>query len=93
MPASFGIFYTRYCVRTEIVDGERKQVFDIPDDRFFELLAIVVGDDLAEMLSKSQMGFEFILDQIMRPVMQIWGLEVSGDTASVSGKNEPTPAS
>lgn len=70
-PANFATFYLRHCL-TKVEGG---WTFAIPEDRFLEFLELMFGDEIAKVITESNVEVEFIIKTIVPRVLVAWGLE------------------
>ncbi|TPE66378.1 hypothetical protein [Halalkalibacterium halodurans] len=86
MPFRFATFYFRHCVRK--VKG--KTQMEVPEDKMFEFIELMLGKKFLERLEQSDAGVHFVFKHIVPDIMSMWGYDVKSDKPSGGQKKTKT---
>jgi len=86
MPADFGRFYRRHCLRPgKDANGDATTLFVIPDgDLMWEFFETLAGADFSEAFSKTRIPLKVLMESVIGPIMREWGLFVTDEAAAES---------
>lgn len=103
MPADFGRFYRRHCLKPakDPKTGEPVVMFVIPDgELMFEFMETLAGPEFVDAWSKTRIPMAVLATHVIGPVMRAWQLFIEeGDANGENGatgdaeKKSQTPAS
>ena len=81
-PFSYTLFVSRH---TQKVGN--KVMLVVPDDKQYEYIRLMLGDEFVEALGDSQVELEFVQEHIVKPIHAMW------QGGALPAKNAQTPGS
>ena len=83
MPADFGRFYRRHCLKTgkDPKTGEATVMFVVPDgELMFEFMDALAGPEFVEAWSQTRIPMNVLATHVIGPIMRAWKLFIdTGD--------------
>ncbi len=93
MPADFGRFYRRHCLKPSKDEktGEPVVLFVVPDGELaYEFMETMAGADFVEAWSKTRIPMAVLSAHVIGPIMRAWQLYVvPGDEAAAGQADDP----